>query len=96
MKANVNLDLVLEQCLQAVDRGESIETCLERYPQWREELEGPLRAAQALGEGAKLSPDSEQSERIWSGIAARMNEQRQIAVTPGRFRRYLRRDRSED
>ena len=96
MKAKANLDLALEQCLLALARGESVEACLKRFPQWRAQLEPELRAAQAMREAGLIGPEPGQVERIWSSVWARIDEEHRSTVTSGRLVRYLRRDRSED
>jgi hypothetical protein len=47
---------ILSQCLNDLEGGASVEECLARHPQWRDELESPLRIAQQLRSAPKVTP----------------------------------------
>lgn len=46
--AAISLSRALAECLEALDEGKSPESCLERYPPYRQELRSLLQVAQAL------------------------------------------------
>ncbi len=50
------IEIVLAQCLEALEQGTSLEACLARYPNRREELEPLLRAAQRVGSAPPVGP----------------------------------------
>ncbi len=46
--SKVDLDTILDECLDRVKAGESIDSCLSRYPEHAQELEPLLQMAQAI------------------------------------------------
>jgi hypothetical protein len=56
-------DNILDECLQRLLEGESIEACLSRYPEHAAELEPLLRAAQATLKATDIQPRPEFRDR---------------------------------
>ncbi len=54
---------ILDECLQRLINGESIEACLSRYPRYRAELEPLLRTAQDTLKAADIKPRPEFRDR---------------------------------
>lgn len=75
---------LLAECLDDLDRGNSVEECLARYPERREELEPLLHAAQRVRSAPRVAP----SEPFREGARERMV--RQI-----RYRQSVQEHRSE-
>lgn len=51
-----NIEELLAQCLKEIEEGDSVEECLARHPERREELAPLLRAAQRMRAAPKVSP----------------------------------------
>ena len=58
-----HLDEVLDDCIERLLRGESVEDCLARYPQQAEELEPLLRAVARAQRALSLIPGEAARER---------------------------------
>ena len=52
------IESILAECLDELDRGVSVEACLERHPEQREELEPLLRAAQRVRSTPQVRPSA--------------------------------------
>ena len=65
-------DRALEDCLQRIVNGETLESCLRRYPQYAGELTPLLRTALELKEGANIRPTEAFKERSRDRLAAYM------------------------
>ncbi len=61
-KAN-NFDNILDECLERVIKGESIEACLKSYPEYADELEPLLRTASDTKEAVSIIPRTEFREK---------------------------------
>ena len=55
MKANNELNNILDECLEKVLSGESIEQCLQAYPEQAAELEPLLQTALAVSQASAVS-----------------------------------------
>lgn len=95
-----DLEKILDLCIDEIRAGGSIETCLERYPDHREELEGLLHLALALERMPRARPSDEamQTTLVRAGLAAAAREpdppaaagRKRSAVLPFRVPRSLR------
>jgi hypothetical protein len=63
MNKRTNFDDILNECLERLLRGESIEDCLSRYPEQAAELEPLLRTAQETHLAASIKPSAEFRQR---------------------------------
>jgi hypothetical protein len=52
----IQIERLLAQCLDDLERGDSVQECLARYPERQEELEPLLRAAQAVRSAPRITP----------------------------------------
>ncbi len=52
----VTLEDLLAQCLDDLAKGSSVEECLARYPQWRDELKPPLLTPQRVHTAPRVVP----------------------------------------
>jgi hypothetical protein len=69
-----NLDLILEDCLEHLAQGETLQACLSRYPQQAAALEPLLIAAGRLEEeGAQVRPSPGFKSRTRSRLYAHMD-----------------------
>ncbi len=96
MKERVNLDLLVDQCLERMAAGATVEECLAMHPLWRAELEPLLRTAAALRHLPVIEPEPDVVERIWGRLEAEMASESIPAVTKGSFRRSVRQKRTTD
>ena len=63
------IDNIFNDCLERLFRGESVEDCLRRYPQWASELESLLRASLVLlRRTAAVQPDPGFKARLYSQL----------------------------
>ncbi len=53
------LTIILDECLERIEKGESIETCLSEYPDMRRELEPLLSTAHSISSIPKVQPSPE-------------------------------------
>lgn len=53
------LPVILDGCLERIKKGETIEACLSRYPEVRQQLEPMLRAALSLSSLPRVQPSPE-------------------------------------
>jgi hypothetical protein len=56
MKKSSQFENILDECLERLIKGETVEQCLESYPEQALELEPLLRTAQATREAAAITP----------------------------------------
>ena len=64
MNKNMKLEDIFEECLQSVLTGnETIERCLQRYPEQASELEPLLRTAMSVTQAADIAPSPEFKKR---------------------------------
>jgi hypothetical protein len=56
MKKSSQFENILDECLERLIKGETVEQCLEGYPEQALELEPLLRTAQATREAAAITP----------------------------------------
>jgi len=63
MKENERFNNILDECLERLLRGETIEQCLQSYPEQAVELEPLLRTALAAKKAATIQPRAEFRER---------------------------------
>ncbi|MFC1848291.1 DUF5667 domain-containing protein [Chloroflexota bacterium] len=80
---------ILDACLERITkRGDTIERCLESYPEWADDLEPLLRAAASVKDAASLeaSPGFKKSakSRLMSAVAEKRGEE----TGRGMFRRW--------
>ncbi|MEW6504107.1 MAG: DUF5667 domain-containing protein [Chloroflexota bacterium] len=70
-----NLEGILDECLQAVESGRwSIEECLQRFPDQRQELEGLLRMAAQVRAAGMLEPRASFRRSARPRLTARLND----------------------
>ena len=55
----IELTKILDDCIEQVMEGETIETCLAKYPNMREQVEPLLRTALSISSIPKVRPSSE-------------------------------------
>jgi hypothetical protein len=65
---------VLDECLTALSRGESLEACLARYPQHAEELRTHLLLAQRLGLTPRHKPRPGAQSAAWQRFRTRAED----------------------
>jgi hypothetical protein len=58
MKQDRDIDNILDECLERMFRGETIEQCLQSYPEQAAELEPLLRTALDIKSATAVSPDA--------------------------------------
>lgn len=82
-----SLSLALADCLEALDRGETIAQCLARHPARRDELAELLAAAQQLRAASNAAPSREFQHvaraRLLNRLAPRARLNGLAPVTPG-------------
>lgn len=88
MSGKVDISAILDECLQRLATGETVERCLARYPDRARELEPMLRAAQRL----QILPELRlsYSQRIQGRIALRQALARRVPQGLGLWRGWLR------
>ena len=59
MKKSSEFENILDECLERLIKGETVEQCLESYPEQALELEPLLRTAQATREASAIAPRAE-------------------------------------
>jgi hypothetical protein len=69
----IDLDLVLENCLDSLARGATIRACLVHYPEYAAELEPLLAVAVQLKNEANVRPSPAFRARAWAQLRAHMN-----------------------
>ena len=69
-----SLASVLDECLAALSRGESLEACLARYPQHAEELRTHLLLAQRLGLTPRHEPRPGTQSAAWQQFRTRAED----------------------
>jgi hypothetical protein len=74
MKKMNEFDNILDECLQRLIAGESIEACLSRYPEHTAELESLLRTAQNTLNAADIKPRPEFRDRARYQFQAAIRE----------------------
>jgi hypothetical protein len=85
MKTNEQLNQILEECLQAIASGRaSLDDCLQRYPDLREELEPLLSLAVALYDMPAPAPSAEFRAHSPQRLIARLEAIPQSAPTAPR------------
>jgi hypothetical protein len=72
------IERLLAQCLNDIEQGDSVQECLARYPERREELEPLLVAAQRVRRAASVAP----SASFRQGARARMLKMIESRATP--------------
>jgi len=80
------LEKILDLCIDEIRAGDSIEACLERYPDHRGELEGLLNLALALERVPRARPSDEamRTTFVRAGLAAAAEEPEPPAAGRGR------------
>src|SRR4030042_474574 len=73
-KENKQLNNVLNECLERLDKGESIEQCLRSYPEYEAELKPLLRTAQAFKKLSTIEPRPEFKARARYQFRAALKE----------------------
>lgn len=80
-------EILLAQCLTALKNGETVEECLARYPDRRDELEPLLRAAQIARAAPTVVPSSDFQEGARDRMVRMIRERE---TSKGRHRREKR------
>ncbi|MGQ9554906.1 MAG: DUF5667 domain-containing protein [Anaerolineae bacterium] len=94
MKGRVNLDLLLDSCLQELAAGASVEDCLAHHQPWCDKLEPALRAAARLMTEATATPEADFSHRLRASLVQHARASR--PVTKRRLLRPFGRERIPD
>ena len=68
-----SFDRALEECLEWIKNGQTVEACLRRYPQYAGRLAPLLRTALELKEGARIQPTEAFRQRGRAELAAYMD-----------------------
>jgi hypothetical protein len=71
-----NLTSILDECLAALSQGESLEVCLDRYPQHAEELRTLLLLTQRLSLTPRHEPRPGAQSAAWQQFRARAEDMR--------------------
>ena len=74
MKDSGKFNNILNECLDRMLQGESIEECLRRYPEVSQDLEPLLRTAQAARIASTIRPSAEFKARARYEFQSRLNE----------------------
>ncbi|MCX8126111.1 MAG: hypothetical protein N3E40_03065, partial [Dehalococcoidia bacterium] len=64
MRNKEKFDEILNECLEALEKGQSLEACLDRYPEHAQSLRPLLETALAARRVAKLRPRPEFKEAV--------------------------------
>lgn len=87
--AGRGFDAALDECLAALQRGESLESCLSRYPKHAQQLRALLSLGQHIRRLPRSAPSSAASAAAWRRLRLRAQELRQ-ARTQGVGSLWLR------
>lgn len=79
---NDSLNDILAGCLEAIEQGESAESCLARHPEHREALSGLLLTAQAARRGASYQPRPGQQAASRARLVRRISEKAPNKAAP--------------
>lgn len=75
MKSENEFDNILDECLERIlTGGETVEQCLERYPQWARELEPLLQASLFARQASSIEPRPEFRKRARYQMRAALQE----------------------
>lgn len=74
------IEKIFNKCINLIEKGYSIEYCLERYSGYREELEEYFDAAKELGKIREVKPDSEYMNASLKKIYASSVEAPEVKV----------------
>jgi hypothetical protein len=88
MKKMREFENILNECIERVLRGESIEACLKAYPQHAAELEPLLRTAMDAHKAAEISPRPEFRQRAGYEFQAAIRDMKPVKKSS--FSRQLR------
>ncbi|MBI2857191.1 MAG: hypothetical protein HYX95_02625 [Chloroflexi bacterium] len=81
-----NIERILDECIDRLQQGDSIEQCLSRYPGEAAELEPLLRTAASLREAARLSPADHFKSRVRAQALFALQQACQKQPRPSRVR----------
>ncbi len=81
MPMSRSISEVFEECLELIIKGESIEECLRRFPEYAGELKGLLETANAARKSVTVQPSVEFREQARFQLQATLREQ---AIKPKR------------
>lgn len=87
--AGRGFDAALDECLAALQRGESLESCLSRYPKHAQGLRSLLSLGQTIRRLPRSAPSSAASAAAWRRLRLRAQELR-LARTRGAGSLWLR------
>ncbi len=79
----INLPRILEGCLIRIRQGETMESCLDRYPDSRRELEPLLNTAICIAATPKAAPALGFSRSAPARLVARLQEDRRLEQVRG-------------
>jgi hypothetical protein len=74
MKMNNNFDNILDECLERIIKGETVESCLKLYPEQAKELEPLLKTAVSARVMSSIQPRAEFKVRARSEFQAAVRE----------------------
>jgi len=79
----MRIENILAQCLRDLDRGDTIQACLARYPEWREELQPLLRAARRVSAAPRVAPSVSFQQSARSRLMSEIEARTPVKEQPG-------------
>ena len=90
MGTNKQFDNILNKCLEKLITGqETVEQCLQRYPQYAAELEPLLRTATMVNKAVDVKPSAEFRAKARYEMRLKMAQSKAPVRTPARAARYV-------
>ena len=90
MGTNKQFDNILNECLEKLITGqETVEQCLQRYPQYAAELEPLLRTATMVNKAVDVKPSAEFRAKARYEMRLKMAQSKAPVRTPARAARYV-------
>jgi hypothetical protein len=87
---NKQFDNILNECLEKLITGqETVEQCLQRYPQYAAELEPLLRTATMVNKAVDVKPSAEFRAKARYEMRLKMAQSKAPVRTPARAARYV-------
>lgn len=80
-----NIEEILAQCLSDLEGGDSVEDCLARYPERREELQPMLRAAQRVSTAPGVVPSASFRQHARARLMEKIDAQESASEDAGRL-----------
>ncbi len=77
------MEEILARCLSDLERGASVEDCLARYPEWRDELQPLLQAAQRMSAAPRVAPSVSFQQSARSRLMCKIDARAPAKEQPG-------------